>query len=153
MRAPPSWTCQLGLLRCRFQSVRRTVLPCWWAGLPTRGQRGWVVPVSAVCEDCQAYEAGRPWALSASRAARTVRPGRGRRQRRPVLPSMPMVGMMLSPAVSGRWCRRFALVVAVGGDVQGADSCFCVEVRLDGLDAGCGVVRQGGGTPQERISW
>lgn len=33
--------------------------------------------------------------------------------------------------------ERDGLVVAVGGDVQGADSCFCVEVRLDGLDAGC----------------
>ena len=37
-------------------------------------------------------------------------------------------------------CLRFggvALVVAVGGDVQGAEAVFCVEVRLDGLDAGC----------------
>ena len=31
---------------------------------------------------------------------------------------------------------RDGLVVAVGGDVQGAESGFCVEVRLDGLDAG-----------------
>ena len=31
---------------------------------------------------------------------------------------------------------RGRLVVAISGDVQGAESCFCGEVRLDGLDAG-----------------
>lgn len=43
-------------------------------------------------------------------------------------------------------CLRFggvALVVAVGGDVQGAEAVFCGEGRLEGLDA-CGESRREG---------
>ena len=76
MRAPPSWIISTRSVACQFRSVHDGRLAGAAVGrFCPRGRRGWVgcrCPRST--EDCQAHEAGRPWALSASRAARTVRP-------------------------------------------------------------------------------
>lgn len=95
------------------------------------------MPVSAVYEDCQAYEGGSSvgvecvegGAYGAAGVEDVVNEDYG-------FAFNADGGHDAFPC--GVWGGGAAgsLVVAVGGDVQGADSCFCVEVRLDGLDAG-----------------